>query len=206
MNAIRQTSRFKPGYDCPLPDDALSELLGKRLPQRATERLPAVWRRVLYLLAWLAVPVVLVALLGVVLTGLHDKPATQNSATIQAPSGQPTPTPAAQALAVHPPAVAEHPILLPRAQLVKPPVPRAQLVRLPRAHTQLVALTPDHLDESHRITMPYNVEVLATLRGFLENENQLPRVGHIGDMYVVMDTPWIWVTVPGTTAPTWVDP
>jgi hypothetical protein len=71
---------------------------------------------------------------------------------------------------------------------------------------RLIELTPEHIDESHRITMPYNVEVLATLRGFLDTENQLPRVGHIGDMYVVGTTPWIYIQVPGTTAPTWIDP
>ena len=54
--------------------------------------------------------------------------------------------------------------------------------------------------------MPYGTVVRATLRGFLENENQLPRVGHTGDMWVVGNVPWIWITVPGTGAPTWVDP
>jgi hypothetical protein len=76
------------------------------------------------------------------------------------------------------------------------------LLRLP----SFTAIAPEHIDETHRITMPYGMEVSATLRGFLENENQLPQVGHIGDMYVVGHMPWIWVTVPGTTAPTWVDP
>jgi hypothetical protein len=54
--------------------------------------------------------------------------------------------------------------------------------------------------------MPYGETINATLRGFLENENQLPRVGHIGDMYVVGSVPWIWIQVPGTSAPMWVDP
>ena len=54
--------------------------------------------------------------------------------------------------------------------------------------------------------MPYNVDVQATLRGFLQNESQLPRIGRIGDMWLVGDVPWIWIQAPETTAPTWIDP
>jgi hypothetical protein len=120
------------------------------------------------------------------------------SHTSQAPeSVQPTPVPVVQPTPAATPSGA-----------VPIPVPRAQLVRVPRAtaRVQLVELTPEHIDESHRITMPYGTEVRATLRGFLGSETQLPRTGRIGDMYVVEQTPWIWIQVPGTTAPTWVDP
>jgi hypothetical protein len=54
--------------------------------------------------------------------------------------------------------------------------------------------------------MPYGTEVFATLRGYLGNETQLPREGHIGDTWVVGDNVWVWITVPGTGMPTWVDP
>jgi hypothetical protein len=120
------SSRFSTAdFDCELPPGARAELLGKRLPQRATERQPAVWKRLWALLTWLSIPGVLVALLGVVLTGLHDQPATQNSATIQAPSIQPTPAPPASAATPAPPEhVVEQPILPPRAQLVRMPNPR----------------------------------------------------------------------------------
>ena len=100
--------------------------------------------------------------------------------------------------------------LVRRAEPVAPVVPRAMLVRLPSPREELsqplTDLSPAHFDESHDITMPYGMVVRATLRGFLEQENQLPRVGRIGDMYVVGSVPWIWIQVPGTTAPTWVDP
>jgi hypothetical protein len=76
------------------------------------------------------------------------------------------------------------------------------VVRLP----DFTEITAAHIDETHTITMPYGMEVRATLRGFLENENQLPHIGRVGDMYIVGDVPWIWIRVPGTTAPTWVDP
>jgi hypothetical protein len=84
--------------------------------------------------------------------------------------------------------------------------PRAQLVRLPAPRLNLVEIAPEHIDETHVITMPYGMEVRATLRGYLGTEVQLPRVGHIGDMYVVGTTPCIYIQVPGTAAPTWVDP
>jgi hypothetical protein len=80
------------------------------------------------------------------------------------------------------------------------------VVRLPAPRTDIFAITSEHIDQTHTITMPYGTQVSATLRGFLEQENQLPRVGHIGDMYVVGSVPWIWIQAPGTTAPTWIDP
>ena len=101
---------------------------------------------------------------------------------------------------------------IPEVRRAEPVVPRAQLVRLPvsRAnfvqYAEPVAIASAHIDEAHDITMPYGTVVRATLRGFLEQENQLPQIGHIGDMYVVANTPWIWIRVPGTPAPTWVDP
>jgi len=94
----------------------------------------------------------------------------------------------------------------PRATLVKLPPPRAQLVRLPQPRTDLVEITSAHIDETHVMTMPYGMIVRATLRGFLGSEAQLPRGGHIGDMWIVGDVPWVWITVPGTSAPIWIDP
>jgi hypothetical protein len=118
-----------------------------------------------------------------------------------APVVQPTPvaTPASTPSGVVP-------VPAPRAMLVKLPSPRSQRFRLPSSYTNPVEIAPSHIDESHTIKMPYGTEVLATLRGFLGSEAQLPRVGYIGDMYVVGDVPWIWIQVPGTSAPTWVDP
>ena len=61
----------------------------------------------------------------------------------------------------------------------------------------------------YSFTMPYDgsFEVLGVLRGYLSDVGQLPRTENkIGDVWVVNDVPWLWVTVPGTAAPTWVDP
>jgi hypothetical protein len=44
-------------------------------------------------------------------------------------------------------------------------------------------------------------------KGYLADVAQLPRSGNaIGDTWVIGRTPWLWLTVPGTTSPTWVDP
>jgi hypothetical protein len=121
--------------------------------------------------------------LGVIMSRLSDKPAA--SQPVPAPvTVQPTP--------------AATPIPAPVQQLppVGSPAPRAQLVKLPEWK----------IDDSHLIWMPYGMQVLAALRGYLGTEAQLPREGHVGDMWVVGSTPWVWITVPGTGRPTWVDP
>jgi hypothetical protein len=57
--------------------------------------------------------------------------------------------------------------------------------------------------------MPYNIEVLATFKGYLPSENALPLSGNqIGDMFVVgpAHTPWTWIIAPGADHPDWIDP
>jgi hypothetical protein len=77
------------------------------------------------------------------------------------------------------------------------PAPRAQLVRLPEWQ----------LGTSRILYMPYGTEISATLKGYLGSEALLPQSGNaIGDTWIVGTTPWVWITTPGTTAPTWVDP
>jgi hypothetical protein len=121
------------------------------------------------------------------------------------PAPTPIPVPVVQATPVPPVATAPVPRITPvqRASLVRlpVPVPRAELVRVP-----WVQLSETHVDETHPLTMPYGTKIYATLRGFLASIDQLPRIGQPGDMYVVGTTPWIWTTIPGTFAPTWVDP
>jgi hypothetical protein len=83
-----------------------------------------------------------------------------------------------------------------KAQLVKLPPPRAQLIRLPEWK----------IDESHPVILPYGTEVLAALRGYLGSETQLPRVGHVGDTWAIGDNLWVWITAPGASNATWIDP
>jgi hypothetical protein len=193
-------------FECEPPPGVWDELLRPRRPRK---RPPSAPRRTVIFLAWLGIPVVLIALLGVVLSASGWRPASPGSAETQRIARAALDrisipaTPVVQQPVV--PMPVEQPILPPRARLIKlpPPTPRAQLVQMPQVPT---AISQEHLDESHDITMPYGTIVRATLRGFLGEENQLPRVGHIGEMYVVGTVPWIFIQVPGTSAPTWVDP
>jgi hypothetical protein len=209
--------RSNDDFDCELPDDALDELLVPRRPRILGRPSKAPDRRRALVLAVLVLLLVAVGVVVVLVSwqrpaypalpaGLST-PAPTVPPTVQ-PAASPRPTPSTEP--IQPPSAVEHvieqPILPPRAQLLKLPTPRAAVVRLPAPHTDIFAITPAHIDEAHDITMPYGTVVRATLRGFLRNESQLPRAGHIGDMYVVGSVPWIWIQVPGTTAPTWVDP
>jgi hypothetical protein len=57
--------------------------------------------------------------------------------------------------------------------------------------------------------MPYNLEVLATFKGYLPAEQFLPLDGNqIGDMFVVgpAKTPWTWILAPGASRFDWIDP
>jgi hypothetical protein len=176
-------------YECAPPADVLAELARKRKsftplppppPTSVRAVKPAHGRRGLVL----AVLVLVLVAAGVTIALI------QHHAPTIAPTVQPTasPQPTASAEPIQPTAAIEHvieqPIPPPRAQLLKPPppTPRAQLVRLPSQRVDLFAIAPEHIDQTHDITMPYGTVVRATLRGFLEQENQLPLVGHIGDM------------------------
>jgi hypothetical protein len=187
--------------DSILPPEVRDELLGRGrrpfVPPGSTRKAYG-WLRELFGYSMLF----LVPIGGLVLLISLSERGTQQSQAPVAPVSRPKATAATPATPEH---VIEQPILPPRAQLLKlaTPPPRATLVALPREPTEI---SRAHLDESHDIMMPYGTVVRATLRGFLEQENQLPQVGHIGDMYVVGETPWIWIQVPGTTAPTWIDP
>jgi hypothetical protein len=114
---------------------------------------------------------------------------------LEALKSSPSPAPVVQPKPASTPAGVV-PVQAPRAMLVKLPLPRAQLVKLPERK----------IDEARLLLMPYGQQVVGTLRGFLGSEAQLPRIGHIGDTWIVNNVRWIWITEPGTSAPTWVDP
>ena len=221
------TARFSTvEFDCELPPEAKSELLRPRRPRilgqppcppQKPPQVDSVRSRGHPALGWLLALIVLV-LLGAVIYLSWPSPANRAAALQESAARsreveqqadralQALRTPAAQTPVVQPtPAStpsAVVPTPAPRASSVRVSAPKAQLVRLPN----FTAIAPENIDQTHVITMPYGTEVSATLRGFLEQESQLPRVGHIGDMYVVGTVPWIFIQAPGTTAPTWIDP
>jgi len=87
------------------------------------------------------------------------------------------------------------------------PVPRATLIKLPPPRAQLVRI-PLRIGAQYTVHMPYqNLEVLATYKGTLPSENFLPTTNNeIGDMYLVGQTPWIFLQAPGAPKADWIDP
>jgi hypothetical protein len=118
-------------FECELPPEVRTELLQPKRPKMLGRQVKGRYGPraiVLAVLVLLLAAGIVVALLGAILTGLHDKPATQPSTPVQAPSVQPTP--AATPVATPPP-VGIAPTPSPRAALVKLPAPRAMLVGEP---------------------------------------------------------------------------
>jgi hypothetical protein len=192
---------YRPGYESILPREARDELLQRKRPvvkPPAPPRKAHGWVGFLGYGALIGLPIAGLILLA----SLSTKSLV--SVGLQTPSSASTPTTAPVAT----PAPQSTPASAPRARLIRlpSPPPRAQLVRLPESQDSFTDRSPAHIDETHTIQMPYGTVVNATLRGFLEQENQLPRVGQVGDMYVVGDTPWIWTTPPGAVSPQWTDP
>lgn len=215
-----RTSVSSPSFDCELPEHAREEILRPRRP-RILEQPPSPPQKPPQVnsgrsrghpaLGWL------LALAGVVtlfvLIGLSwPSPAARDKALQESADRQRETEAAAsralEALRKSAPQPTPAPIVQPTpAATPAVTAPRARLVRLPAPPPwRITELTPSHIDESHVLMMPYGLEVRATLRGFLGALDQLPRVGHIGDMYIVENFPWIWLQVPGTSVPTWVDP
>jgi hypothetical protein len=195
-------------FESVLPPEALEELR-RRKPRTRQQRTKAKWscppwlRSALLSGALAASPLFVLAVIAAITWATGASLIKKPSVLVSTPSPYATASPAPLVPApTPPPPVVE----VRRAEPVVPAAPRATLVRLPVPRDDVFAISPEHLDESHDIMMPYGMVVRATLRGFLEQENQLPRVGHIGDMYVVGSVPWIFIQVPGTTALTWVDP
>jgi hypothetical protein len=196
INAARKPSpRFSTdSFESVLPPEALDELRGRK-PRTRQQRTKAKWscppllKSALLSGALAASPLfVLAAVAAITWVSGVSLTTKRHPMTRDAQAPVPVSTPAGRAATPVAPATIEHvieqPILPPRAQLVKlpSPPPRATLVRMPQSFT---AISPEHIDEEHDITMPYGTQVSATLRGFPEQESQFPRVGHIGDMYVV---------------------
>jgi hypothetical protein len=175
-------------FDCELPDDTLDELLAPRRARMLGRPVKGSHR-------WHTIALVILALLlvaAIVVIALIKHQALTVAPTVQ-PAASPQPTPA---LVV--PVQPIHPhVSVPRAQLVKLPAPRATLVALPEWR----------VGEQRRLLMPYGLEVVGRLRGHSEDDLYLPTTGNaIGDTWLVEGVPWIWIQVPGTPAPTWVDP
>ena len=200
-------------YDCELPEDVRAELRGRGRPApkagvdtpptpppvkpSSPVKAPRDWRGSMPALSGIIALFLVVALIGLGCWFFSDNPA--QTAAQPTPAPVPASTPAAVV-------TTSSSVTVRRADPVPVIVKRAELVRFPELRTGLTDISPVHIDQTHGITMPYGERVNATLRGFLADESQLPKIGRPGDMYLVGSVPWIWTTAPGATAPTWVDP
>jgi hypothetical protein len=124
------------------------------------------------------------------------------SATVQpnpAPTVQPTPTPILEPT----------PYTSWESYIAAHRVPRAELLKLPAPKAELVLAHGVQSAQAYLFVMPYDgsFTVRGVFKGYLADVAQLPQSGNtIGDTWVIGRTPWVWVTVPGTSAPIWVDP
>jgi hypothetical protein len=153
-------------------------------------------------------------IMGLIMGGIHPErsPVAQGSVlrllpplfecveVYQRPSPTPGPGGEVTSSANNPPA--------PRATLVQR-VPHATLVKLPPPRAQLVSdLPPPVQGQQYLATMPYdNLEVLATFRGWLKSQDDLPsHPNQIGDMYVINGVSFVWLFAPGASRAGWIDP
>jgi hypothetical protein len=211
---MRQSTQEDPArkrFDCELPTDALTELVAPRRPRilgrKTSTGLNTAAKWPLYLAALIAVGIVG----GVALLWRQwETERASSTGAISQPALAPQPTPALTPVPLPPGSadrwkayLAEQQTRAPRAEWVKP-APRAELVRLPAPRAQLV-LTPG---EQYKATMPYdNLEVLATFRGWLPSQDDLPsHPNQIGDMYLVGNVPFVWLFPPGASRAGWIDP
>jgi hypothetical protein len=178
MRCETQDYSARRSYDTVLPEEARSELLQPRRPKILTRppfppQKPSWLDSVRYWwhpsIGWL---LALVFLVTVVYAVSRPSPAdraralqqsTQAGLEAEAKAAEAlkalrSPSPAPATVQPTPDATPSGvvPLPAPRARLVRLPAPppRAQLVRLPQSRVRLVEFTPEHIDESHRITMP----------------------------------------------------
>jgi len=190
-------------YDCELPPEVRSELTGPRrppIPPIEKDRALSVPKPESKAPFYFVFAICLVALAGAIYASWRQwdaERAKTNQAISQPLAPQPTPVtlPPGNAsrwleyLTHNPPAL--------RAVLVKLPPPRAQLVHLPEWR----------IGERRPVMMPYNIVALATYKGRLAADWMLPSSGNqIGDMWVIGQTPWVWIWAPGATHADWIDP
>lgn len=213
-----QTSRYQPGYDCPLPNDALSELLGKRLPQRAQilGKPPQPPKKRSWLdcarsrwhpaIGWLLGMIGVVALVAVswpspekrarALQESADRSRETEAKAAEALKALRTPnTPAPESVQ---PAPSSTPAVL------EPEVRRAGPVTVKRAEQvfRLGIWSP--------VWMPDGKLTWVRFLGVKDTFADLPATPQIGDAWGVWEggqhALWVWHTLPGYTQPAWVDP
>jgi hypothetical protein len=68
-------------------------------------------------------------------------------------------------------------------------------------------LLPLVVGRQYLAKMPYDLQVLATFRGTLRSQDDLPTHRNaISDMYLVAGVPFVWIWAPGASHADWIDP
>jgi hypothetical protein len=176
-----QSTHSQAGYECELPSTARDELLaGRRRPPIPPGLDPPITvapkpgkRRAIYLAL---AALFCVSLLGPILNAWRRQDAPFHPRRIQA-SVAPQPTPQPPSLPTPTPGPSVNPWHqirpAPRAVLVKLPPPKAQLIRLPEPPAPR-AVRILHVGDQVPVIMPYGIEALATIKGYLPSTDQLP--------------------------------
>ncbi len=204
---IPQAARYQPEFDCPLPDGVCRELIGKRRPQppvKTLQRPQSAWRSVLHLLAWLAAPVALVALLAAFMTASGWRPTTRGSLKAQRIAQAALDR---TAVAMSTPSIAT-----PAAPVVlTPEVRRAQPVPVTVKRATLLRLPTQELGIYKWYAMPAvwgGGSVWARYCGTVGRFSEIPPNPVPGDMWNVTETNagWIYCTPVGYDHAAWIDP
>ena len=213
LNSIRNTQhggfnhsrrrRYNPGYDTELPEQARLELDRPRRPRILGRKTKSTLKKSPKWPLYLALHITIVVVGGTMATWRQEPTAERtNKAISQLLVPQPAPTPMTPA----PGRASRWTLYLATQQT---PAPRATLVKLPPPRAQLVGdLSPLIPGKRYLATMPYdNLEVLATFRGWLPSQDDLPsHPNAIGDMYLVGNVPFVWLFAPDATHADWIDP
>jgi hypothetical protein len=201
MNRIAEenSARRIQSFDTVLPDDVRAKFTRPQRP-RILGRLEQPDGNILWLAGAIVSGAIILAA-GIGVAGRHEM---QQLAAMQEPNSAAAPTQVAVPTLA--PTIDRKPA--PRFEFAATPyAPRATLVKLPPPRAVLVRLPQWRIGEERPVMMPYGLEVAALLKGKLPSTDMLPMSGNaIGDTWVIGDSAWVWVAVPGTGSANWIDP
>jgi len=175
-------NRFDPGYECELPESFfLNPNRGR--PNNVSNSKP--YRpKPIRLPAWLLVAVAALLLAAVVIWSTSGRKPVHERVSVPEPIATPT-------------------AVIPRSA----PAPRAVLMRLPPPKAQLIRLPQWRIGEERLLTMPYGIQTLGTLRGWVPSPDRLPANGQLGDVWITTDnTAYVWLVAPNSASAQWIDP
>jgi len=213
MNRIAEEkpARRIQSFDTVLPDEVRVEFTGRKRT-RIVGRLEPPDGNTL----WLAGAIVLAATILAIVIGLAGRHETrQLMPELSAVPGMPVKQPVATPEPISAAAPTQSAVATPTPTLDPMPgsrpelavAPRAALVKLPPPRAQLIRLPDWRIGEERPVMMPYKLEVAARLKGKLLSTDMLPMSGNaIGDTWVIGDSAWVWVAMPGASSANWVDP